>query len=399
MGNTTTKRNDARSSFVDGVYKQKDDHSKQADSHFSAGSSGRSFASVSSHQSTYSFARPWSRVSRRRWKESTLTLPYESSKTAWPVSQSESCFLPVFPIASSRDEQRFDIIEEINRGAFGKVYKAKEVPTGETFALKVLSKSKVVKDNSVQQVKDEVQIQRICGHHPFIVNCPVNWQSRKRLYIVTDFVEGGELFALIKTYLTLPVELVRLYVAQIALAIDFLHNAGVIYRDLKPENILLDEQGDAKLIDFGLSKWLPFGSRTKTICGTLRYMAPEIFSTEPYGHAVDWWSLGVLACLMLTNQYPTPPVDQEENQPAGSLPEGAELDASTKDLLQRLLQVDPGKRLRSVRTLETIAFYQNYRMSDVRNRRVRPKEVLAEYFPDGPPQVVASEDDLFDTRL
>ncbi|CAH1108502.1 unnamed protein product [Psylliodes chrysocephalus] len=398
MGNTTTKRNDVCSSSVDGVYKQKEDHFKQINAHFSAGSSGRSFASVSSHQSTYSFARPWSRVSRRRWKESTLTLPYESSKTAWPVSQLESRFLPEFPVASSENEKRFDILEEINKGAFGKVYKANDSKSGGTFALKVLSKSKVIKENSVQQVKDEVQIQRICGHHPFIVHCPLNWQSRKTLFIVSEFVEGGELFTFLKRYLALPIELVRLYVAQIALALDFLHNAGIVYRDLKPENVLLDSFGNVQLIDFGLSKWLPYGTTTKTICGTFRYMAPEILATEPYGHAVDWWSLGILACLMLTNEYPSPPVDSEpspEERKPGSLPPNVDLDVPSRDLLLRLLQIDPKKRLRSVRTLETIAFYKGYSFLDVKEKRIQPHDLVLKYYPDGPP-VVATQGDVFE---
>jgi uncharacterized serine/threonine-protein kinase SgK494 len=117
----------------------------------------------------------------------------------------------------------------------------------------------------VRQVKDEVQIQRVCGHHPFIVHCPFHWQSKKRLY------------NLLKTYTVLPVALVKLYVAQLALALDFLHNAGVIYRDLKPENILLDVEGNVQLIDFGLSKWLSYGKTTRTICGTLLYIGMHTF--------------------------------------------------------------------------------------------------------------------------
>ncbi|KAG5887204.1 hypothetical protein JTB14_016689 [Gonioctena quinquepunctata] len=272
MGNTNTRSNNANSCTVDGIHKQKEDNFRQIKGYLNSSASERSFASVSSHQSTYSVSRPWSRVSRRRWKESTLTLPYESSKTAWPVTQLESFFLPEFPVTASHNEKRFNIVEQISRGAFGKVYKAEDLESGHIFALKVLAKSKIISENSVQQVKDEVQIQRVCGHHPFIVNCPAHWQSRKRLFIVTDFIDGGELFGLLRSYVTFPIALVQLYVAQLALALDFLHNAGVIYRDLKPENVLLDDEGNIQLIDFGLSKWLSYGSSTKTICGTLRYM-------------------------------------------------------------------------------------------------------------------------------
>nr|XP_023027808.1 serine/threonine-protein kinase S6KL-like [Leptinotarsa decemlineata] len=328
-----------------------------------------------------------------RWKESTLTLPYESSKTAWPVTQLESFFLPEFPVTASQNEKKFNIVQEISKGAFGKVYKVEDLESGRTFALKVLSKSKIIKENSVQQVKDEVHIQRICGHHPFIVNCPAQWQSRRRLYIVSDFIGGGELFDLLRTYITFPIALVQLYVAQIALALDFLHNAGVIYRDLKPENILLDEEGNIQLIDFGLSKWLSYGSTTRTICGTLRYMAPEILATESYGHAVDWWSLGVIACVMLTNKYPTPAVDPDPNpqdRKPGTLPLDVELDVASKDLLMRLLEFEPHKRLKSLRTLETIAFYKGYSFKDVREKKIKPNDLLKKFYPNGPPICLSS---------
>ncbi|KAJ3623799.1 hypothetical protein MTP99_017462 [Tenebrio molitor] len=267
MGNTGPKPSVVNQSSVDGVYIQRGDDLCQ---NLNSSLSGRSFGSVSSHQSTYSVSRPWSRVSRRRWKESTLTLPYESSKTAWPVSQTESFFLPEFPLLTGDKEKKYKNLGEINKGAFGKVYRVEE--EGRVYALKVLSKSKIIKENAVRQVKDEVQIQRVCGHHPFIVHCPFHWQSKKRLYIVSEYVAGGELYNLLKTYTVLPVALVKLYVAQLALALDFLHNAGVIYRDLKPENILLDVEGNVQLIDFGLSKWLSYGKTTRTICGTLLYI-------------------------------------------------------------------------------------------------------------------------------
>ncbi|GLV43012.1 S6 Kinase Like [Carabus blaptoides fortunei] len=188
-------------------------------SDFSFNVSGRSFASVNSQHSTYSVSRPWSRVSRRRWKESTLTVPFEASKTAWPVSNIESLFLPEFPVSPPISENFVQIVEFIAYGAFGKVYKVQGKTSDEFYALKVLSKSKIINENSIQQVKDEVQIQRVCGHHSFIVNCPFHWQTRKRLYIVSDFIEGGELHQLCETYGILPVTVVQIFIAEIALAL------------------------------------------------------------------------------------------------------------------------------------------------------------------------------------
>ncbi|XP_064213508.1 serine/threonine-protein kinase S6KL [Tribolium castaneum] len=369
MGNTSPRPPALNQDSVDGVYTQRREDSCQ---NLSTSSSGRSFASVNSHQSTFSVSRPWSRVSRRRWKESTLTLPYESSKTAWPVSQIESFFLPEFPFRS--EGKHFTNLGEINKGAFGKVYKVSD-EKGTLYALKVLSKSKIIRENAVQQVKDEVRIQRVCGHHPFIVDCPFHWQSKKRLFIVSNYVAGGELYDLLKTYTVLPVALVKLYVAQLALALDFLHNAGVIYRDLKPENILLDASLNVQLIDFGLSKWLPYGKTTRTICGTFLYMAPEVWTGEEYGHGVDWWSLGVIACVMLTGKYPS--AEPDSGQFSTVLPQVG-LDGPARDLLQRLLQVKSAQRLRTLRALKNIAFYKGYSFDDVKDRQVNPKELLPE---------------------
>lgn len=234
--------------------------------------SGHSFASTATFRSTSSSIRPWSRVSRKVWKESTLDDSYQCVKTAWPVSIIEAVFLPEFKIEPTK-EKEYDVINVISRGAFGKVYRVIHHNSHEYSALKVLCKSKVLNDNCVAQVKDEVKIQLMCGHHPFIIKSPQYWQNRKKLFIVSEYIDGGDLYELVRRYGALPEDLVKIYVAELASALDFLHNAGVIYRDLKPENILLDSDGHTILIDFGLSKWLKYGQRTTTLCGTLQYMA------------------------------------------------------------------------------------------------------------------------------
>ncbi|CAG5045010.1 unnamed protein product [Parnassius apollo] len=245
-------------------------------SHFVGNLSGRSFVSLTSNQSVYSASRPWSRISRRRWNDSTLKNHLEASKTAWPVSHNESIFLPEFFITTHSLNKNYEIVNTIAKGAFGEVVKVKNNIDGKAYALKVLSKSKIVSESAVNQVKAEARIQSACGHHPFIAGAVSRWQTKKTLYIVSEYIAGGELLAVLNKYKILPEELVKVFVAEIAIAIDFLHNAGVIYRDLKPENILLDTDHHIKLIDFGLSKWLPIGSRTTTLCGTLKYMVWDL---------------------------------------------------------------------------------------------------------------------------
>ncbi|XP_073971713.1 ribosomal protein S6 kinase like isoform X2 [Rhodnius prolixus] len=261
----------------------------------------RSFTSGNSVRTTCSVSRPWPRISRRGWRESTLNNPLESIKTAWPVPLIEAIFLPNFKVSSDITKS-YKIISPVAKGAFGNVYKVWKEDTHQYYAMKILSKSKILNESCVAQVKDEVKIQTICGHHPFIIDSPQYWQDRGRLYIVSNFVDGGDLFNLMEKYGALPEDIVRLYVAELASALDFLHNAGVIYRDLKAENVLLDSNMHAVVVDFGLSKWLRYGERTSTICGTLNYMAPEVFSLQGYGHAVDWWSLGILTYFLITNK-------------------------------------------------------------------------------------------------
>ncbi|CAK9812172.1 Serine/threonine-protein kinase S6KL [Anthophora quadrimaculata] len=287
MGNTTTKNNYNNSQKYTSQYSLSD---------LIGGSC------IGSTHSSHKETKSWSHGSSRRWSEGTLYDPLGTSKTLWPVSRSQAMFLPEFQIRQVPLQNAYKFISIIAKGAYGEVYKLQKQDTGQFFALKVISKAKVVAENGVLQAKQEVSIQKLVGHHPFILDCSHRWQGRKTLYILTDYIGGGELFSLVKQYGSLPENVVRIYVAEVALALDFLHNAGVVHRDIKATNVLLDEEGHAVIIDFGFAKWLNHTERTNTLCGTPEYMAPEIFKRQSYGQEVDWWSLGVLACFMLTNQ-------------------------------------------------------------------------------------------------
>ncbi|XP_043949646.1 serine/threonine-protein kinase S6KL isoform X3 [Drosophila biarmipes] len=190
-------------------------------------------------------------------------------KTQWHRPLTNSIFNSHFKESSRND--LYQIEHLVAKGAFGVVFKVcSKSNNSECYALKVLKKSKLIQDNSVRQIKDEADIQKVCGHHPFIVKQIDLWQNRHNLHILSEYVPNGELFSKITHF---SIDLVRLYVGEIALALDFLHNAGIIYRDAKPENILLTQQFHVKLTDFGLSKWLKLGANTRTMCGTFKYMA------------------------------------------------------------------------------------------------------------------------------
>ncbi|KAM7347031.1 ribosomal protein S6 kinase like [Cochliomyia hominivorax] len=367
---------------------------------------------------SYSGRNSFKRQKSSRKSFSTLQYQRKRSKTQWHKPLTNAIFSSHFKETSRNEE--FHIDQLVAKGAFGVVFKVvdkkqqqqqQENPHlignnlktshPDVYALKVLKKSKIISENSLQQIKDEVDIQKVCGHHPFIIKQFDLWQNRYNLHILSEYLPNGELFSTIKTF---SLNLVRLYLAEIALALDFLHNAGIIYRDAKPENILLTHDYHIKLIDFGLSKWLKLGLTTKTICGTFQYMAPEILRGEPYTHAVDWWSLGIIVCQMFVERSPDirqfitiklpehlQPKDQVDNAQSNTselqdpslmivenfLPEEvADLCHEAKDVLKRLLEFDAQKRIRSVRALQRIAMYKDFIIEAQYCLKIRPMDII-----------------------
>ncbi|XP_045601324.1 uncharacterized protein [Procambarus clarkii] len=344
--------------------------------------SGLSVISFVSAPANESNRRPWSRVSRKRWHQSTLENEYAHSKTVWPVAQTEALFLPEFPVGIE-EKLKLIFLGEVSRGAFGQVFHVKCATTNKEYAMKVLSKSQVCSLDAVGQVKQEVMIQHVCSHHPFITPLIHFWQTRKLLLVMTEFVGYGELQQLWRSLGRLPENLVKIYLAQIALALDFLHNAGIIYRDLKMENILLDADGHIKIIDFGLAKWLSYGGRTTTICGTLQFMAPEVLRGEEYNHSVDWWSLGIITYSLLAGQYPVSGFDDHLTMNlAVSRYEYEPPDCASgamRSVISSLLRRDPMARLHSFYQLQREELFQNYDFDEVKDKKVSPRKILEEY--------------------
>jgi serine/threonine protein kinase len=186
--------------------------------------------------------------------------------------------------------------------------------------------------------------------HPFIVGLNYAFQTSDKFYFVLDYCAGGELFFHLGKVQRFPEPRARFYAAEITLAIEYVHNLDVIYRDLKPENVLLDENGHIRLTDFGLSKEgiQDDFSGANSFCGTPEYLAPEILNRSGHGRAVDWWSLGALLYEMLTGLPPFYCRDRDrlfEKIRKGDLSFPKYLSVQAKDLLTKLLERDPTKRL------------------------------------------------------
>ena len=140
---------------------------------------------------------------------------------------------------------------------------------------------------------------------PFLVGLKFSFQTPEKLYLVLDYMNGGELFYHLQKETIFSEDRARFYVCELILALEHLHKYDIVYRDLKPENILLDSSGHISLTDFGLCKeHVSFNDTTNTFCGTAEYLAPEVLTGQGYGKAVDWWSLGILFYEMTTGLPP-----------------------------------------------------------------------------------------------
>lgn len=243
------------------------------------------------------------------------------------------------------DVSHFELRTTVGTGTFGRV-RLVRLKTGPPIcmALKILRKSKIIQTKQVEHVKSEKNILQAISH-PFIVNLIGAFQDEKRLYMLMEFVNGGELFSYLRNERRLCNDHARFYAAEIVLAFEYLHDLRIIYRDLKPENLLLDNQGHIKMTDFGFSKVVE--DRTWTLCGTPDYLAPEIIQSKGHNKSVDWWALGVLIYEMLVGKppfYDDDPMKIYRNVMDGVVDYPDYLDSRAKDLIKKLLTHDRSKR-------------------------------------------------------
>ncbi|KAK0660491.1 kinase-like domain-containing protein [Cercophora samala] len=196
----------------------------------------------------------------------------------------------------------FQILRLIGKGTFGQVYQVRKKDTKRIYAMKVLSKKVIVQKKEVAHTVGErnILVRTAMADSPFIVGLKFSFQTPSDLYLVTDYMSGGELFWHLQKDGKFEEKRAKFYIAELILAIQHLHKNDIVYRDLKPENILLDANGHIALCDFGLSKAnLTKNDTTNTFCGTTEYLAPEVLLDETgYTKMVDFWSLGVLVFEM-----------------------------------------------------------------------------------------------------
>uniref|UniRef100_A0A8C9UV71 non-specific serine/threonine protein kinase n=1 Tax=Spermophilus dauricus TaxID=99837 RepID=A0A8C9UV71_SPEDA len=248
------------------------------------------------------------------------------------------------------DPSQFELLKVLGQGSYGKVFLVRKVTgsdAGQLYAMKVLRKATLkVRDRVRSKMERDILAE---VNHPFIVKLHYAFQTEGKLYLILDFLRGGDLFTRLSKEVMFTEEDVKFYLAELALALDHLHGLGIIYRDLKPENILLDEEGHIKITDFGLSKEaIDHDKRAYSFCGTIEYMAPEVVNRRGHTQSADWWSFGVLMFEMLTGSLPFQGKDRKETMALilkAKLGMPQFLSSEAQSLLRALFKRNPCNRL------------------------------------------------------
>ena len=238
----------------------------------------------------------------------------------------------------------YSIKNTLGTGSFGRVKLVSYNKNGQFYALKILKKIEIIKLKQVDHILSEINILNLIDF-PFCVGFYGIAQDERFVYLLLEYVPGGELFTYLRTTQYLQNDQAKFYAAQVALIFEHLHSKSIVYRDLKPENLLIDIKGFLKLTDFGFAKVIE--GRTYTLCGTPEYLAPEILLQKGHGKPVDWWCLGILIYEMLVGIDPfsdDEPMAVYQNILRGKVKFPSTFDSDAKSLVKHLLVADLAKR-------------------------------------------------------
>jgi len=321
----------------------------------------------------------------------------------------------------------FDPIKVIGRGAFGEVRLVQKIDTGHVYAMKILRKSDMVMKEQLAHVRAERDI-LVEADHQWVVKMFYSFQDVGNLYLIMEFLPGGDMMTMLMKKDTLSEEYTQFYIAETALAIEYIHNLGFIHRDIKPDNLLLDARGHIKLSDFGLCTGLKKSHRTEfyrdlsqakpsdfsnlkprdstssaagtgqqadmannskrraeswkrnrrqlaySTVGTPDYIAPEVFGQAGYTTSCDWWSMGVIMYEMLVGYPPfcseTP---QETYRKVMSwkdtlvFPPEVPVTETAKQTIMRFCS-DPERRVKCLDDIKALSFFKGVDWDHIRER-------------------------------
>lgn len=262
---------------------------------------------------------------------------------------------------------RYELGRTLGEGTFAKVKFARNLETGENVAIKILDKEKVLKHKMIGQIKREISTMKLI-RHPNVIRLFEVMASKTKIYIVLEFVTGGELFDKVASKGRLKEDEARKYFQQLVNAVDYCHSRGVFHRDLKPENLLLDAKGVLKVSDFGLSalaQQVREDGLLHTTCGTPNYVAPEVINNKGYdGAKADLWSCGVILFVLMAGYLPFEDANlmslyKKIYKADFSCPPW--FSSSAKKLIQRILDPNPSTRITTAELTENEWFKKGYK--------------------------------------
>ena len=292
------------------------------------------------------------------------------------------------------------IIKQIGVGTFGTVFLCRSMGVdGQLYALKVLEKETIRKTHQVERTLTERRVLTLT--HPFVTTLYRSFATKDHLVLVMEYCPGGDLYTVLDKHLRLSLPVVTFYAASLILALQHLHTSGVVYRDLKPENIIVDGKGYIRLADFGLAKDdFRKGQVTRSICGSVEYMAPEVITGQDYGHAVDLWSLGCVLYELLTGFSPFYS-GSDKRKAYDKIKRGVVtfppyMDSTTSSFLVGLLQLDPTHRIgcssRGYLEILEHPFFQSINWYNLGTQTMEPPPLSTVPCPEQPVRILQGQE-------
>ncbi|OVA16313.1 Protein kinase domain [Macleaya cordata] len=261
---------------------------------------------------------------------------------------------------------RYQLGRTIGEGTFAKVKLAMNIVTHQNVAIKIIDKAMVIENKLMYQIEREISAMRLL-HHPNIVRIYEVIATKTKIYIVMEYISGGQLSNKLDYLEKLSEGEARKYFQQLIDAVDYCHSRGVYHRDLKPENLLLDSKGNLKVTDFGLSVFHKHGDLLSTACGSPSYVAPEVIAHKNYdGSAADVWSCGVILFELLAGYLPFEDRNlmnlyRKISRADYKFPEW--FTKSQKNLISKILDPSPIRRMTVAEILEDEWFQTTYERS------------------------------------
>lgn len=268
--------------------------------------------------------------------------------------------------------KELEFLKTLGEGSYGKVKLALHSPSGEYFAVKILNKKKVAL--ILSKLKEEIKALQLLKN-PFVVTLYKVLEDDQKIYLVQEFVAGGDFLNILKTCKTLTEEQARFYFVEIFLAVQYTHKFNILIRDLKPENILIDSTGHIKLCDFGLCKKLGKNEKRYSFCGTLDYMPPEVLKKEHQDISVDYWSLGCVLYEMIYGS--TPFFDKDDKTCSNKILKydwkfEGKISSQLQDLILLLLEIDPKKRLENIKKIKKHPWLKDINWKEAEKQKLEP---------------------------